>query len=79
MDHFAQGLSILAIVDKVKKHPLLFCPLFTDNDPKLLITGPLKDSFRELLLVEYTENGSGKFGATGVDRLHGLFWMTVHV
>ena len=59
MDNFAQGLRVLDVLDKVKKHPLLF----TDNDPKPLITGRLKDSFRELLLVEYIEKGTGKFGA----------------
>ena len=41
MDHFAQGLRVLGVLDKVKKHPLLFCPLFTDNDPTPLTTGCL--------------------------------------
>ena len=42
MDHFAQGLRVLGVLDKVKKHPLLFCPLFTDNDPTLLTIDYLK-------------------------------------
>ena len=42
MDHFAQGLRVLGVLNKVKKHPLLFCPLFTDNDPTPLTTDYLK-------------------------------------
>ena len=30
MDHFAEGMKVLGVLDKVKRHPLLFAQLYTD-------------------------------------------------
>ena len=39
MDHFIERLRVLGVLDMVKKHPLLFSPLFTDDNPTPLTAG----------------------------------------
>lgn len=76
MDHFAEGLRVLGVLNMVKKYPLLFSPMFTDYEPMPLNSGCVKlikkvqhniiskfcaESLRDLVTVQYSEKGTHSY------------------